>query len=168
MFFQLFWVGTQMHFKHMFFLTFFFGKFSTLSVVGGGDGSDPSVEFSSLFFLTGSPTNELNISIVNIQYYITGVFYLTLTHSKMKMLQCRCCRWWCRTRGKSGSASTNHRLVFRLWTNQRPVFTFMSTSLQVLVMAQLLHQAGHDVLPAPDLRLRACRGAGTGHYLVTS
>ena len=40
-----------MHFKHMFFPTFFFGKFSTLSVVGGGeDGSDPSVEFSSLFF----------------------------------------------------------------------------------------------------------------------
>ena len=61
-----------------------------------------------------------------------------------------------------------HMFFPTFFSNQRLVFTFMSTSLQVLVMAQLLHQAGHDVLPAPDLRLHACRGAGTGHYLVTN
>ena len=45
-----------MHFKHM-----FFSKFSTLSAEGGegGMGSDPSVEFSTLF-LTGSLTGLLN------------------------------------------------------------------------------------------------------------
>ena len=71
-------------------------------------------------------SNELNILISNItsfdiQKFNSGVFYLTLSHRKMDLLL--------------SMMMPHTRLVSGLWTNQMPVCTCMSTSMQVLVMA---------------------------------
>ena len=69
-------------------------KFSTLLSEGGGEGSDPSVEFSTLFFLTGSVSSsqsECNIEqIDNMQPYVWRCPKLVPYSHIIQYIQCIC------------------------------------------------------------------------------